>query len=98
MISPEEQYFRDREDEEIFRGLKSPAQVKREREKRAARRRGALVLPPKGPDPEDLDFARDVEDGLVLPAEEWRQAAADGVDIESHAAMTAWVQKRKAAT
>ncbi len=58
---------------------------KREREKRAARRRGMLAVSPdgaaldSGPDPDDLDFARDMEDGLVLSAEQWRQAAADGV-------------------
>lgn len=101
-MSPEEQHIRDREDEDVFRGIKSRAQVKREREKRAARRRGTLAAPPSstaldpGPDPDALDFARDMEDGLVLSAEEWQQAAADGVDIESHAAMTAWVHRRQA--
>lgn len=67
-------------------------------DKRAARAEGkaeiVAALDP-GPDPDVLDFARDMEDGLVLSIAEWEQMAADGVDMESHAAMTAWVQEKK---
>jgi hypothetical protein len=46
--------------------------------------------------PEDIEHERDREDELVLSVEEWEQAAADGVDTESHAATAAWVHERRA--
>ena len=56
----------------------------------------AAQLDPGGMAPEDIEHERDREDELVLSVEEWEQAAADGVDTESHAATAAWVHERRA--